>query len=174
MKYLTVISVVAFCLVLFTAGCAHVISPEAMKGVDSSIRFEKLQENPETYRGTRVLLGGDIIETGNYPDRTLIVVLQKSLDYRKRPVSGGASGGRFVVTHPEFLDPAVYRPKRKLTVVGEVMGKDTGVLGGTDEAYPLIQTRELYIWPVVHPSTGQPEIRIDGQMGIGVIIFRRN
>jgi outer membrane lipoprotein len=172
MRHGNVISMITLLTFLFTTGCANVISPEMMKEVDTGIRFDKLQEDPEAYTGRRVLLGGDIIETKNYPDRTLIFVLQRSLDYRKRPVSG-ASKGRFIVSQPEFLDPAVYQPKRKITVVGKVIGKEAGKWGEMDCTCPLIESNELYLWPVIYPSTGEPEIQIDGQIGIGIIIFRR-
>jgi outer membrane lipoprotein len=174
MRYGTITAVMTLLACLFLPGCTHVFSPEVMKEVDTSIRFYKLQENPEAYTGRRVLLGGDIIETKNYPNKTLIYVLQRSLEYRKRPVTGGASQGRFTISHPEFLDPAVYQPKRKVTVVGEVRGKEAGEEAETDDACPLIETIELYLWPVIYPSTGEPEIQIDAQIGIGIIIYRKN
>ena len=174
MRYRAIIAAMALLAVPVFVGCTHIISPEVMKEVDTSIRFEHLKQDPEAYKGRHVLLGGDIIETKNYPGKTHIYVRQRSLDYRKRPVTGGASQGRFIVYHPEFLDPAVYQPKRKVTVVGELRGKEAGEEAEADDACPLIETRELYLWPVIYPSTGEPEIRIDGQIGIGIIIYRKN
>jgi len=47
--------------------------------------FEQVLGNPQAYKGRIVLLGGDIIEIQNLPDRTIIVVLQRPLGFNKKP-----------------------------------------------------------------------------------------
>jgi len=158
------------CTVMFTAlvviGCAPVISQEALKQVDQSVRFEELLENPEGYRGRTVLLGGDIIETQNLADKTLIVVLQRSLGYRKKPAAEGVSKGRFIVSVTGFLDPSIYRPGRKITVVGLVVGTEVRPLGEIEYTYPLIAKRELYIWPTEESSAAGSGVHFG--VGIGI------
>lgn len=149
---------------LAVAGCAAVISQESLKTVDQDIRFEQLLENPDAYRGKVVLLGGEIINTENVPNKTVIVVLQRSLGYNKKPDSEGESKGRFIVSTPGFLDPAIYRPRRKITVVGSVMGKQVRPLGELEYAYPVIEKKELYIWPVEGAPATSPRFHI----GIGI------
>ncbi len=149
---------------LVVAGCAAVISQESLKTVDQDIRFEQLLENPDAYRGKVVLLGGEIINTENVPNKTVIVVLQRSLGYNKKPDSEGESKGRFIVSAPGFLDPAIYRPRRKITVVGSVMGKQVRPLGELEYAYPVIEKKELYIWPVEGAPATSPRFHI----GIGI------
>lgn len=149
---------------LVVAGCAAVISQESLKTVDQDIRFEQLLENPDAYRGKVVLLGGEIINTENVPNKTVIVVLQRSLGYNKKPDSEGESKGRFIVSTPGFLDPAIYRPRRKITVVGSVMGKQVRPLGELEYAYPVIEKKELYIWPVEGAPATSPRFHI----GIGI------
>jgi outer membrane lipoprotein len=149
---------------LASAGCAAVISQETLKTVDKDIRFEQVLENPDAYRGKVVLLGGEIIETENMPSKTVIIVLQRPLGYNQKPDSEGESKGRFMVSTPDFLDPAIYRPRRKITVVGTVMGKEVRPLGELEYAYPVIEKKELYIWPVEGSSGTSPRFHF----GIGV------
>lgn len=153
---------------LFMAGCAPVIAPEALKKVDQSISFERLLEDPESYRGRTVLLGGDIIETQNLPEKTLIVVLQRSLGFRKKPDADGVSKGRFIVSIPDFLDPAIYRPRRKITVAGTVTGKDVRPLGEIYYGYPVVEKTELYLWPEEEPPYTEPGVRFGIGIGIGL------
>jgi outer membrane lipoprotein len=149
---------------LAVAGCATAISQETLKTVDKDIRFEQVLENPEAYRGKVVLLGGEIINTENVPNKTVITVLQRSLGYNQKPDSEGESKGRFIVSTPDFLDPAIYRPRRKITVVGSVRGKEVRQLGELEYAYPVIEKKELHIWPV----EGAPGTSPRFHFGIGI------
>jgi len=149
---------------LAVTGCATVISQETLKTVDKDIRFEQVLENPEAYRGKVVLLGGEIIKTENVPNKTVITVLQRSLGYNQKPDSEGESKGRFMVSTPDFLDPAIYRPRRKITVVGSVMGKEVRPLGELEYTYPVIEKKELHIWPVEGAPATSPRFHF----GIGI------
>lgn len=153
--------------VIFQTGCSSVISKEALKEVDQTIAFELLLKNPEAYQGRTILLGGDIIETENHPKKTLILVLQRPLGRGRKPASGDVSMGRFIVTTPGFLDPDIYRPGRKITVVGSAAGKETRPLGEIKYAYPLIAKKELYIWPPESAERVWPRISIGVGFGIG-------
>ena len=159
------------CLVTLTGlvitGCAPVISSQALKEVDESVRFEQVLENPDAYEGKIVLLGGDIIETQNLPEKTLIIVLQRSLGFQKKPAADGSSKGRFIVSAPGFLDPAIYRPHRKITVVGVVVGKEIRSLGEIEYAYPIISKREIHIWPE-EDSPKEPRVHFGIGIGIGL------
>jgi outer membrane lipoprotein len=149
---------------LSVAGCAPVISQGSLKTVDQEIRFEQVLENPDAYQGTAVLLGGEIIKTENMPNRTVMIVLQRPLGYRQEPASDGESKGRFIVSAPEFLDPAIYRYRRKITVVGSVIGKEVRPLGELEYAYPVIEKKELYIWPLEEAPATTPRFHV----GIGI------
>jgi len=164
----TLLACIATLTALVMAGCAPVISPAVLKEVDQSVGFEQVLKNPLAYRGRTVLLGGDIIETQNFAEKTLIVVLQRSLGFRKKPAAEGESKGRFIVSVPGFLDPAIYRPRRKVTVVGSVSGKEVRPLGEIEYTYPIITKRELYIWPVEESSATQPRVRFGVGIGIGL------
>jgi len=164
-KYRSGFPAVAVVAVLLMAGCASVISPGVLKDVDQSISFDQLLAQPEAYKGRTVLLGGDIIETQNFPDETVIVVLHRPLGFRKKPEAEGTSKGRFIVSAVGFLDPAIYGRGRKITVAGAVRGKEERALGEVVYAYPVIEKRELHLWPEEESSGVVPWFHF----GIGVM-----
>ena len=79
---------------LWFAGCGAAISPEVLKDVDQSLSFEELLKDPEAFRGKTVLLGGDIIETENFPGKTLIIVLQRPLNSKEETERKGQIKGQ--------------------------------------------------------------------------------
>jgi outer membrane lipoprotein len=132
---------------LLPAGCAPVISQQTLAEVDQGLSFEQLSRNPEAYKGKVVLLGGDIIGIGNSSERTEITVLQRPLGFRNKPTGEDISRGRFIVYVPGFLDPAIYHPGRKITIVGAILGREVRPLGEIEYGYPVIGKKELYLWP---------------------------
>jgi outer membrane lipoprotein len=154
--------------VLLLAGCAHVISKGVLQEVDSSISFMQLLKDPEAYKGKTVLLGGDIIETQNLSNKTLVVVLQRPLGSWGEPGAGDVSEGRFIITTAGFLDPAIYSSGRKITVAGRVVGKEVRPLGEITYAYPVIEKRELYLWPEEKSASAEPKVHFGVGIGIGL------
>lgn len=159
--------VLAMATMLLLAGCAHVISKEVLQEVDASVSFAQVLKDPEAYQGKTVLFGGDVIETQNLPDKTLIVVLQRPLDSRGEPSAGDVSEGRFIITTPGFLDPAIYGPGRKITVAGTVVGKEVRPLGEIKYTYPIIEKRELYLWPEEEVASDEPVVHFGVGVGVG-------
>lgn len=151
---------------LVMTSCAPVISRETLKEVDQNVQFKQILEAPEAYRGRIVLLGGKIIKTENFSDKTIIVILQYPLGFRNRPTAKDASKGRFIVSVPGFLDPTIYRAGRNITVVGAVAGKEVRPLDEIEYAYPIIVRREIYLWPLEELSTTDSKVHF----GIGISI----
>ena len=149
---------------LLLVGCAHVISKQVLNEVDRNATFAQVVKAPDDYKGKTVLFGGTIIETKNFTDKSQVVVLQHPLDSRDRPVAGDVSEGRFIVTTPGFLDPAIYSPGRQITVAGKVVGKEKRPMGEIEYTYPVIEKQGLYLWPVAGPASTEPR----WQFGFGV------
>lgn len=164
-QYRALLVCIAITIPLLLAGCAPVISKGALKEVDQGLSFGQLLENPEAYRGKTVLLGGNIIETQNLSDRTLIVVLQRPLGFRKKPSGEDVSRGRFILYVPGFLDPAIYRHGRKITLVGSVIGKEVRPLGEIEYSYPVIEKKELHLWPPEESYVTEPRV----YFGFGIV-----
>jgi outer membrane lipoprotein len=153
---------------LLLVGCAHVISKQALKEVDKNATFAQVAKAPDAYKGKTVLFGGDIIETKNLSDKTLITVLQRPLGTRDRPAAGDVSEGRFIIQAPGFLDPAIYSPGRQMTVAGKVVGKEVRPLGEIQYTYPLIEKRELYLWPEEKSEPEESKVHFGVGIGVGL------
>ena len=110
-----------------------------------------------------MLLGGDIIETENFPDKTLIIILQRPLDSKEKPSGEDKSKGRFIVSVPEFLDPAIYGQGRQITVAG----KEVRALDEIEYTYPIIDRRELYLWPIEETVETEPGVIFGIGIGFG-------
>ena len=126
--------------------CATVIPPELKQEIKEEISLSLAKENPDAYQGKLVLWGGRIIKAENKKEGTLIEVLKLPLDITDRPKDVDTSEGRFLVLYPEYLDVAIYRPGREVTVIGRVDGTKTQPLGEIDYTYPLIRARKIHLW----------------------------
>jgi outer membrane lipoprotein len=135
------------------------LSKEILLQVDPALTFGDVQKNPDAYAGKMVLWGGVIIEAYNKQQETVLKVLQTELDYQKRPTRLDHSLGRFLIRQPDFLDPAIYKEGREITVAGKVAGKEVQPLGNSQYTYPVVAAKELYLWewrPVYQPIYPYP------------------
>lgn len=128
-------------------GCSPAISKAVRKEVNPAISYEQIRDAPDKYIGEMVLIGGEVIQTRNTTQGSLLYVLQKDLDYRGKPHKDDRSGGRFLVQDPRFLDPAIYRAGRLVTVAGRVMGKQVRKIDELDYTYPILHAEEIHLWP---------------------------
>lgn len=134
------------------AGCAYPISKELRRKAAPTLTFPMALKNPEAFRGSIVIWGGHIIETRNRKDATEFVILECPLDSSGMPLDARYSRGRFIARTPEFFDPEVYRKHARLTLGGQIVGKETRPLGELQYAYPLVAIRELYLWDEPQPD----------------------
>ena len=131
---------------LLILGCAHPISRQMRRQVVNDLTFPMVLHDPDAYSGSIVIWGGIILNVVNRNDWTEFVVLEIPLDYGGRPQDRDASCGRFLARSLRYLDPEIYKKGRRITVAGEVVGKETMQLGETQYTYPVIQIKELYLW----------------------------
>lgn len=110
------------------------------------LTFPMVLQNPDAYVGDTVLWGGDIIEIANAQEGTRIVVLETPLSGHERPKGAQQSQGRFIAMSSKFLDPAVYKKGRKITMAGVVAGKETLPLGNANYTYPVVTVKQLHLW----------------------------
>lgn len=131
---------------IILSSCGPVISKETLRSIDRKVQFGDLIKDPDLFNGTLVILGGEIIQTHNAADMTWIEILHRPLGNNDRPNRDAPSGGRFMVRHEGFLDPAVYHPGRMITIAGPVEGKRVQLLGEIEYTYPLIADKEHLLW----------------------------
>ena len=110
-------------LMVFAIACGSAIPKESLKQVDPEITFQMLIKDPDRYKGKVVLVGGQIVSTTVRESESWVEILQQPLDWKQRPQNTDVSYGRFLVRFQGFLDPAIYAAGKKITVLGEVLGK---------------------------------------------------
>jgi len=127
------------------AGCAVISSPVRREAVPLE-SFSALRESPEGFSSETVLLGGELIETRNRPDGTVLLVLERPLGLAQRPKADAASGGRFMVRFAQYLDPVLFAPGRSITVAGKVLGTENEAVGEAPYRYVLLDGLEIHLW----------------------------
>ena len=137
-------------------GCSSLRAvPESyLMPVDKSLRFDELKQSPGSYRGRTILQGGRVVDVKPTKDGTWIEVLQLPLDRWDMPQKDTTqSGGRFLATNNDFIDPAVLHPGMWVTIVGEITGASTRPIAEVDYTYPVLKIQYLKAW---EPLVGQP------------------
>lgn len=129
-------------------GCVHAISRENREMALKNLTPESILRNFDIYRGRLVLMGGEIIETKNLEQETLIEVLQKPLSQSTdRPLQEKDINGRFLVKYKNFKDPYVFSQGREITVAGIVTATEISKIDQKDYTYVVLENRETHLWP---------------------------
>ena len=135
-------------LVVLLGGCvASALPDDALRSVNREVTVSELRRDPGAHVGERVLVGGEILATRPGPGETEIELLSRPLAGDDRPARSDLSEGRVLVRTKEFLDPAVYAPERRVTMVGTVVGGEERKLGELPYRYPVISVEYLQLWP---------------------------
>ncbi|MDH4194726.1 MAG: Slp family lipoprotein [Nitrospirota bacterium] len=157
--------------------------PETLKNqVDPGITFSQILHHPESYQGKMIMLGGEVLSARRLAEGTRLEVLQLPLDDSQRPVvTRTDSQGRFFAMEKAFLDPAMFPPNTRVTIVGEVTGTIAAKLDEMDYQYPTVVIKHLHVW--IEPTMaeegnsgpwysifggGSTGGRVGGGVGIGV------
>jgi outer membrane lipoprotein len=160
--------ILAVILSFILSGCTSVLSSRVVQEADDKVTFTDLQKKPDRYRGTVVILGGQILDTVVKESETRVQVLQLPLGAEQRPVNTASSQGRFIVIFKRFADPLVYEKGRKITVAGVVQGGEVIMLNDRPHNVPVLLERETYLWKTedyYYPAYGPGPAF---QFGIGV------
>lgn len=131
---------------LMISGCAYPISKELRQEARKDLTFSMVLQDPTAYIGSIVLWGGRIIETIPQPEGSEIIVLETPLDYEEMPEAAKYSRGRFIAKSSKLLDPEIYKKGKKITLAGEIIGKETRPMGKAQYTYPVVMIKELYLW----------------------------
>jgi len=142
------LSILAFLSLMILSSCAPIIPQELKKSLTEEITIHEVVKDPDLCKGKMVLWGGVILRAVNKKEGTMIEVLQLPLDRSDRPKDVDTSGGRFLVMYPGFLDVAIYRPGREITVVGKIQGIRKLPLGEIEYKYPLLRAEKIHLWKI--------------------------
>ncbi|MEX0730505.1 MAG: Slp family lipoprotein [Aquisalimonadaceae bacterium] len=120
--------------------------------------------------GERVIWGGRIIAVNPLEQGTQLELLAYPLGRNQQPEPDRSSQGRFLVIHPEYLEPADWSPDRLVTVTGTLRSIRSGNIGDAEYRYPEVHADDLYLWPKPASSPGGTSPRVN--FGFGVILSR--
>jgi outer membrane lipoprotein len=123
-----------------------VMSESTRRTAEPDADFPAILANVSNYKGKTVILGGYILKRHNQVEASIVEVLQTPLMYGDEPRRRDTSQGRFIVRHTGFLDPEVYRPGRRITVAGEVVGTTQQKVDDRPYTYLVLKSREIYLW----------------------------
>jgi outer membrane lipoprotein len=133
-------------LTLVLSGCAT--ASEGSLESDHTIPFAQITTSPDSFKGQTAVLGGEVLTAKRLKDGTRIEVLQLPLNDSQVPVADlTQSQGRFLAIQREFLDPATIPHGTRITVTGELAGSQAMPLDETEYTYPVIEVRDLKVWP---------------------------
>lgn len=141
-----VFSLVCCCLSAFSA-CTPVVS-KGLLARTRDVSFEEVLRRPAHFSGQTVVFSGIILDSKNTREGTILEVLQVPCAAGSRPENADRSKGRFLALYDGFLDVAVYRRGRQVTVGGTLAGARTLQLGEIDYTYPLVKVEEIHLWPM--------------------------
>jgi outer membrane lipoprotein len=98
-------------------------------------------------QGSQVRWGGTILRVETKQHETCFQVLAFALRDDGAPDVSDAPEGRFVACAEGFYEPAVYRPERRITVVG-VIGAPTSIkVGDYETQVPTVTVGRIKLWP---------------------------
>ncbi len=107
----------------------------------------EVQANPKLYVGKPIRWGGRIVAIENKSNDTWIEILNQELDEEGRPQRTDQSFGRFLASAGGFLDPAVYRARRQVTVYGVLEPPVNRAIGERPYTYPMVRAQKVFLWP---------------------------
>jgi len=132
---------------LLLAGCVSAFPDESLSSVNRALTLSDLRRAPAVHVNARVILGGEILATRPRVGETEIEVLARRLHPDGTPERSDRSEGRFLVKTADFLDPAIYAPGRRITVLGTVQGEEERAIGELPYRYPVIAAERIRLWP---------------------------
>ena len=103
------------------------------------------------FKEAPVRWGGVIVDVENEQKFSFIQVLYYPLNNYGRPQLDQPNKGRFLVKSPEFLDPAVYKKDKEITVSGTIKGDIERTIGNKTLRLPLISAQVMHLWPAYLP-----------------------
>jgi outer membrane lipoprotein len=161
----------ALTLMLSLGACQSTVPIEIREPPPDSPLLTQVRENVRAFEAVRVRWGGTIVSIKNRENDTLIEVLGKELGSDGEPVAADDILGRFMVRVEGFLDPAIYRPSRDVTVYGSLEKPIEGTVGDRPYTFPVVRSQTLYLWPdepdYYRRDTG-PDIHFGIGVGVGI------
>lgn len=128
-------------------GCASNIPIEIREDISgNTISINAAASNFEQNKGRAVRWGGTIAKVENHPADTWIEIVGKKLGSYGQPVESDQSQGRFIARINGFLDPAIYKVDREITVYGVIENRLVKKIDNHPYTYPVVKSVSYYLW----------------------------
>lgn len=101
----------------------------------------------EDRSGERVRWGGTIAKVEPARSETCLEIVGRPLDARARPELADRTIGRFRACASGFLEPEIYAPGRRVTIVGVIRGRAKTRVGRYELDIPVVSAEVVYLWP---------------------------
>ncbi|MDF2179835.1 Slp family lipoprotein [Aliiglaciecola sp. CAU 1673] len=134
---------------LLLGGCSTM--PDSLQVADENrlVSYPQVAANAEAVKGEPARWGGVIANVQNQQDATLVEMLHYPIRSSGRPLISDQSIGRFRVYVDGFLDPMVFKPGRSVTVSGQVIGIEEGLVGEHTYQFPTLHASGYHLWQEV-------------------------
>ncbi len=137
--------------------------------VDKNLLPTAVAADIDATRGRTAMWGGAIINSRNYENTSQLEVLAYPLNDAGRPQLDQSPLGRFLVQRAGYLETVDYAPGRLITAIGPVAGVRSGTVGEARYNYPVLEARQLHLWP---RSEAVPRTNPQFHFGIGIGVIR--
>jgi outer membrane lipoprotein len=132
-------------LILLLSGCSGL--PTVMRDTSySNTRLSAVKMDISAYQNMSFRWGGTVINVINKKDSSQIQVLYYPISRYGRPLTDRKTEGRFVITSPQFLDPAIFKEGTAITVTGVLSGEIKQQVGEKTLTLPLLTIDNIHIW----------------------------
>jgi outer membrane lipoprotein len=144
-------------LIVLCVGCAtpykNSLPPDLAERIDPLLIFPRIKEDPDSFKGKLVILGGQVLAAKRLQDSTQLTILQLPLINEREPTTEiTQSQGRYIAEQKQFLDPATVPPGSRITLTGELSGSVQQSLDETLYTYPTLLIKHFKVWPAYPPD----------------------
>lgn len=166
----------ASALLLSLAGlwssCASTIPREYIDQSEPGVTLTSLVSDPDRYHGKVVMLGGVIVEEQDAGKEVLLRLRNRPLDkdyvpHRPSSLDSPEAGHYWIMIQRHDL-PDQYREWARVTVVGQVEGRQPPGVDRSSEREPLLKALYLRGWGDSVMSDGKSKATIDRNYTISV------
>lgn len=142
----------------FLSACVSVPSEIDVAKNSNLVSFEKVSNSTVAVEadvetsstlvdtGKKARWGGKIVSVVNKKEVSEIEVVFFPENKYGKPITSMPSVGRFKAVVEGFVDPLVFEQGRLITVVGEVGGGQSGIIGEQSYLYPTLNAMGYYMW----------------------------
>jgi outer membrane lipoprotein len=134
---------------LLVVSCATAIRRDLIQQGIRDLPIAQLEQKPDSYTGRLFVLGGIIVSTRLTQEGSVIEAVYVPVDSSGYLLEMPKTTIRFKALYPRsrgYLDPAIYRANRTITLAGTFTGLLSGKIDEMEYTYHLFRIEDLHLW----------------------------